>query len=309
MLDVLEIILGQSFVKALVTHVLGEDFEVIRRPAAFILKLKDGVEDERNINRLIILPPKGYTSNKPNQTNCFHAVESAKIEIKGTVRKGTRGFSKVKNCLLVTSFDNQGAVSHLDKPYLEFDRNDPNSIFAYQERSSGEAPFYVVKSDGTGFYHSLTNLTDEWLVLQLHKVMRPQKKVDLEQHLSMLQDEQASILRKLYKEIIAYGDMLFREDKTLVNAVMRMPPPNVLPALCEMLYTPDVGKHEPCTAFAMILKMGRAYPKQTVDILKERLEQKGLPSYFAEQLISKIVCMQEGRVLQEGVRAKFKSKQ
>ncbi len=285
-------ILETDFVKRLRSMVCGDVFEIVERPAAYFVKQPDSIEDQRDINRLIILPPFGYTANVKNQTNCFHAVETATIQIRGAVREGKRAFSKIKECLMVVSFDQMDKVSHLDKPYQEFDIMDESPQFNKVTRSAGEMPFHVVGIDGKGFYHTLINTTDEWLILQLHKVMRPQKKVDISECYMGLQDEHSAIIQRLYDGIITHGDALFSEDTSLVNSVVKMPPSLILPALGEMLYIRDTGKHETCTAFALILKLGRNYPKIVTKFLKQKLQTKAIPKFFAEQLMKKIEAVQ-----------------
>jgi hypothetical protein len=279
-------VLAQPYMQALIKRVCDDDYIVISRPAMFAVKRP--AEDERDINRLIVLPPRGYTANKINQTNCFHNVETATIEILGAAREEKRALSVIKNCLLNVSYDQMEKVSGLDRPYLEFDVEDKDSGFIYRRFSAGEPPFHVVKIDGTGFYHTLINLSDDWLVLKLHKVLREEKVADLTPHLMGVQDEYANALRQMMVEIIEVGDELFKTNPSLVTKVMRMQPSVSLPALGEMLYVRDTGRHETCTAFGMILKIGRREPEATLKFLKKGLEAKSIPTYFAEQLIQKV---------------------
>ncbi len=282
-------VLKTNFVEALTKQICGDDVEIITRPAAFAVKKR--LEDDHNIHRIILLPPRGYTANQINQTNCFHAVETATIQVKGAVKEGKNGLSKLKNSLLVVSFNDAESVSELDRPYMKFDMKENPPSFIKQIHSAGEPPFHVVKTDGTGFYHTLINTTDQWLVLELHKAMRPQKTVDIEPHLATLQDEQANTIRAFRDGILRHGDALFQKEEMLVQAVSHMPPQNILPALFEMLYIRDTGKHEPCTAFATILKVGKHHPEAVSYLLQRGLKTEALPSYFAQQLLGKIQKM------------------
>lgn len=289
----IQMVLNQHYMRSLIERVCGPDWILITRPAAYAVKMPE--EDERDINRLIILPPRGYTSNKINQTNCFHNVESATIEIMGAVKEDKRAFSVLKNCLLNVSYNEMETFSGLDRPYLEFNIEDQDSGFLYKRYSAGEPPFHVVKVDGTGFYHTLINLSDEWLVLRLHKVLREEKFVNLEPHLQNIQDTFAHSLRQLHTEIIEVGDELFDVNKTLVSQIMRMPPDISLPALGEMLYVRDTGRHETCTAFGLILKIGQRQPDVTLDYLKKAVAARAIPSYFGRQLIHKTERKQAAR--------------
>ena len=282
----IESILKKQFVKALAQRVCGDDIEVIERPAAFMVRKKE--EGERDLHRLILLPPKGYTANTPNQTNSHDEAEYATIQVKGTVREGKQAFSKVKDCLLVASFHENGAVSELNKPYLTFDLDDRDPDLVTELHSAGGSPFPVVKSDGFGFYHNLINTADDWLVLVLHKRLRLQKAIDLESHLSVLQNEHAEVLKALYHGIIEHGDEVFTKSPQLVDSVTKMPPAIALPTLGEMLYVHDTGRHEACTAFAVILKIGKANPQMVTEFLQKNMKAKTIPPYYAVQLIDKI---------------------
>jgi len=279
-------LLKKHFISTLTKRVCGDNYEIIERPMAFMICKRD--ECERDVHRLILLPPKGYTANAPNQVNSHDEAEYATIQIKGAVRRGKQGFSKVKDCLLVASFHENGSVSDLNEPYLTFDidGNDPDLVTKLH--SAGKVPFPVVKSNGVGFYHNLINTTDDWLVLVLHKRLRPQKPVDLEFHLTTLQNEQADVLRQLYGGIVEHGDAVFSESPGIVDAVTKLPPAISLPALGEMLYVHDTGKHEACTAFAIILKIGKANPQVVTEFLQENMVLKNIPAYYTQQLIEKI---------------------
>lgn len=282
----LDTILKKHFIAALAKHVCGEDYEIVNRKTSFMLRNKE--EGSRDLHRLIILPPKGYTANAINQTNSHDEAEYAKIAIKGAVREGKQGFSKVKDCLLVASFSKSKVVSELNQPYLTFDLEDTSSKVTTELHSSGKPPFAVVKSDGFGFYHNLINRTDDWLVMTLHKRLRPQKPMDLETHLNHLQDEHAQLLRDLYEGIVKNGDAIFKAQPELVESVIKLPPDIALPALGEMLYVHDTGRHEACTAFSIILKLGKQSPEIVGQFLQNALEINSIPDYYAEQLIQKI---------------------
>lgn len=262
------------------------DVVAIKRSASCILK--NVIEDERDIRRIIILPPLGFTSNKVNQTNCFEGVESALIEIKGAVREGKKSFSKIKNCLLVVSSDERDQVGQLDRPYLEFDLSVCNAGLKQRTYSAGQPPFFVVRPNGEGFYHTLINLSDDWLVLKLRKVMRSQKRFDLGPYLHGVQNEYANDLCKVAASIMDIGDCFFKDRPELIERVMRMPMAVVLPALGEMLYIKDTGKHETCTAFGLILKLAKKDKGAVLTYLYDAKEKKLIPPYFNNQLIMKI---------------------
>lgn len=282
----IQTVLKANYVDDLIARICGPDAELITRPASFMLRNK--VEQERDLRRVIILPPRGYTADKLNQTNSHDEAEYATIEIKGSVREGKSGFSILKECLLVVSLPQNNKTSILNKPYMIYEPGDGNPDVTVRKHSAGEAPFAVVKSDGYGFYHNLINLSDDWLVLELYKRLRPQKQVDLEPYVTSLLTAQADALKKFYEAVTLHGDEVFQRVPNLIENIMRMPVEQTLPALSEMLYTHDTGKHEACSVFAVILKIGKMHPDRVVGFMKQAIESKSVPAYYAQQIISKI---------------------
>jgi hypothetical protein len=280
-------VLRTHFVKALLQDTCGTHVEVIQRPASYVLR--SAREGDRENHRLIILPPHGFTADKLEQTNSHDEAEYATIQVKGAVRQTKDGFSKLRDCLKVVSIPENGTTSELNKPYLTYDpEGDDNPDLEIRTHSAGTPAFSVVKSDGYGFYHNLINKTDDWLVLQLYKRLRPQRHVDLSAHLQGLEEGQKSILESLYQAIVLHGDEVFYKAPKLIEAVTRMPLSVSLPALGEMLYVRDTGKHEACSAFAIILKIGRLYPDEVRGFLENSLKEKTVPDYYARQLVQKI---------------------
>ncbi|MBI1300568.1 MAG: hypothetical protein GC137_02820 [Alphaproteobacteria bacterium] len=282
----LEQVLKTDFVKALTRRISEDHLIVLKRPASFMIKAKE--EDERDIKRLIVLPPRGHTSNQINQTNCFQGVEKATIQFRGAVRPDKKAFSKVKDALLQVSFDRSARVSEIDRPYLEIDLDNPDPELKQTLHTSHNAPFHVVKPNGEGFHHALINASDDWLVLELHKVMGPQREPNMEWALSAAQAEHADTLRNVHDEIIRIGDKLFDARPDLVQKVFDMPIDISIPALCEMHFIRDTGEHETCTAFGMVLKIAKKNPQAVLDELHKAKKEEHIPEYFAKQLIAKI---------------------
>lgn len=284
----LETILDKNYIQDLIKEVCGHDTEIVKRRDSFAVRSK--VESDRDIYRIILLPPQGFTANEINQMNSHDEAEKATIEVKGAVKENKHAFSKLKDCLLVASTHENGTVSDLHEPYLTFNLGEENKSpdLIMQKHSSGKAPFYVVKNDGFGFYHNLVNLTDDWLVLKLHKVLRAQKKVNLEPLLKNMQDEEASIYKELYNSIIEIGDNIFKERLDLINKIVNLPLRNTMPMLSEMLYIHDSGMHEACSVFALILKISKRNPEGVIKFLKTAIKENVIPVYYANQLIGKI---------------------
>ena len=281
------LLLQKNFVRDLVQSVCGDTTELITRPASYIVRSK--IEGDRDIQRIIVLPPRGYTADKINQTNSHDEAEFATVQIKGAVREDKSGFSKLHNCLFMASIPENGKTSELNKPYLLYEVDGDDSHGSQKTlHSSGAAPFAVVKKDGYGFYHNLVNLTDDWLVLQLYKRLRPQKGVNLEPFFKNMSPTEVLLLSNLYRAVVEYGDEIFYKTPDLLERVYGLSLSSSLPALCEMLYIRDTGKHEACSIFAVILKIGRSYPMEVREFLKSCLELKAAPAYYVQQLIIKI---------------------
>lgn len=280
-------VLQTDFVSAVLMRTVGEPYKVVRRPAAYVVKSE--IEDERNIERLIVLPPFGFTANKVYQTNSYSDVEKATIEILGAVRTGKHGFSTIKDCLLTVSFNDESLYSQLDQPYLEYDLNDPKPAFTTRINSAGEPPFYVVKPDGSGIYHALRNLKDEWLILKLKKALRPQKKADMKQFFKSMQYEHVVLFKDLAAAIQEHGDKVFHNRQPLIDKVLQVPANISLPVLGEMLYFRDKGNHETCSVFALILKIGREDTSKTLEYLHRSKLNSSIPGYFVDQLIAKLM--------------------
>lgn len=62
----------------------------------------------------------------------------------------------------------------------------------------------------------------------------------------------------------------------------------MLPAVAEMIYIKDTGRHETCTAFALLLKLGQAQPEVVLPFLKSAVENDDIPEFFGTQLIEKV---------------------
>lgn len=282
-------VLQFNYVKDLIAQTCGDETELVSRRDCYAVRSK--VEEERDVHRVLLMPPRGFTANELDQMNSHDEADFATIEIKGAVKEGKFAFSKLKDCLLVASKDENGSVSELTHPYLTFDLEEDREQTGLTliKHSAGLMPFAVVKNDGFGFYHNLINMTDEWLVLKLHKRLRPQRVVNLDPILETLDWQSADQLNKFYSSIVKYGDSIYSKDSQVIDMIVSMSIKETLPALIEMLYVHDSGMHEACTVFGMILKIGKTHPEIVTKYLQQALDQEdAVPPYYAEQLMAKI---------------------
>ena len=283
----IEDILQKNYVQDLIRQTCGDNTQLVTRHDCFAVRSAE--ESERDLYRVLILPPKGFTANEINQMNSHDEADFATIEIKGAVKEDKSGFSKLKDCLLVASKNENGAVSNLTHPYLTFDLNEKSEgELTLIKHSSGTAPFPVVKNDGFGFYHNLINLTDEWLVLKLHKRLRPNKAVELDQYTSKLSEQESETIFNFYQSVQKYGDRIFENAPEALNGMLEMPIERSLPCLGEMLFIHDSGMHEACTVFGVILKISQNHAYAVLSFLDEALAKKTIPPYYGKQLIGKI---------------------
>src|SRR3989338_10209852 len=148
-------IINSPIVKATLKSLFDDkEIEIIHRPASFIIRLKNEPDDR--ISRIILLPPQGFTSDKIDETNPHPEVRKATIEIKGGVRPGKSRFNPLKKCIKYQYYADRSVRITEDKPYPKVgDKNYKEDL------KSSSQKFFVVKENGTGFYHSLVNSSNE----------------------------------------------------------------------------------------------------------------------------------------------------
>ncbi|MCX6815886.1 MAG: hypothetical protein NT120_03470 [Candidatus Aenigmarchaeota archaeon] len=274
-------ILNSNIAKNLARNLFGNSkTEVIERPASFIIKLKN--EPENKINRIILLPPHGFTANKINETVPHPEVRKAKVEIKGGIRPDKSGFNPIKNCIKYQYYTIRNVNATKGNLYIKIGEKH------YKEDvKSSRQKFFVVRENDIGFYHSLVNLTEEWVLLILYKELRLQKIPGLKQKLEKLDRNQQRTIYKLYEKISLLGDAIFEKENKLIDEICEFDADKITPSLIEMLNILETGKHEPCTVFAIILKLGRKTPK-VINYLKEAVKGRTAPRYYLDELISKL---------------------
>ena len=178
----MEGILDSVLVKQMIKNVFkNKKIEIVKRPASFIIKLIDEPDD--TLERLILLPPKGCTSNNFNETSPHPEARKAKVTIKGGVRAGKNGFDILKNSIKFVYYTKREIEVDGDYPYPKVD----NKIsFLREEIKSSRDTFSVVKENGEGFYHNLINLSNEWILIVLEKELTLQKIPDFKSKIDVL---------------------------------------------------------------------------------------------------------------------------
>ncbi len=276
-------ILNANIVKNVVkTRFATKETEVIKRPASFIIRLKNEPEDR--VFRIILLPPHGFTADTMDETNPHPEVRKAKIEIKGGVRPNKSGFNLLKKCIRYQYYTVRNIKITEDKPYPKI-----NGEYYKENMKSSKQIFFVVKEDGIGFYHSLVNLSNEWILLSLDKELRLQRAPELQSKIANMDKNKQRIITLLYKKILLLGDTIFKKEPRLIEEICNFDVDKIIPRLIEMLNVLETGKHEPCTVYAIILKIGKKNVK-VIDYLKEAVERNVAQKYYLDELIKKLTA-------------------
>jgi hypothetical protein len=257
--------------------------EVLKRPACYIIKLKDEPKDK--VKRVILLKPKGFTSNEFNEMSPHPEVRMARVIIKGAIRKGNEGFILLKNILKYCYYKKREIDVKENYPYAEVNKNNP---FYGEETKSAREKFFVVKENGFGFYHNLINLSNEWILLILEKELRLQKEINFNPIFNNLQREKQEILLRLFNKIKEFGDEIFNKEQILLKQFMNLDVDEAVPFLIEGLNVYESGNHEPCTFYAFILKFAKKEPKRVLNLLIKALSKEDAPAYYLQELINKI---------------------
>lgn len=260
-----------------------EPAEVIHRSASHILKRVH--EPEETVTRILLLPPGGYTANTPAEMNSHPEVRYAKITVKGGIDPRKAGYSQVRQAIKVASYVSRDIPTEGPEPYA---RVDPAHPYYREQLKSAKETFFVVRENGEGFYHNLTNLTTRWMVLILEKFLTQRREMNFAGKLDRLPASDQAVFRCLIETITEKGDRIFKENADLVNQVAGLPPEQVLPGLIEGLNFQETGNHEPCSVYAVILKISRQQPGQALDYLEKARLARDAPLYYLDELIRKV---------------------
>jgi len=276
-----EEIISSPLVRNIINNLFqNQEIEIVKRPASFIIRSKNEPEDR--IFRIILLQPYGFSGNKIDETNPHPEVRKAKIEIKGGIRPDKSGFNLLKNVLKYQFYTIRNVKTKDDEPYPKV-----GGLNYKEEIKSSRQKFFVVEENGIGFYHSLVNLSNEWILLILEKDLRLQKMTNFNPLLKKLDKNQHTTIITFYEKVLQYGDEIFEKEGDLIKTICDLDIDKIIPPLLEMLNVLETGKHEACTIYAVILKIGKKN-KIITDYLKEALKNKAAPKYYLDELINKL---------------------
>lgn len=248
---------------------------------------------------LILLPPHGFTANAEDEATPYPELRHARLTVKGGVRPGKHGFNPIKKVLKYCYYSTREVnTTNPTQPYVKLDANNPS----YKEEfKTARQKFFAVKENGSGFYHNLVNTSNEWVLLVMEKELRlVQKHPCLDPFAKALSKSEFETLTAFFEKTKLYGDQVFEKEKKLVEKVAKFNASKAMPALIEMLNVLETGMHEPCSVFAVILKIAKKNSGEVLKHLKSALQARQAPSYYLKELIWKVEKMAS---LQTGLAA------
>ncbi len=255
--------------------------EVIQRPGCYIIRLA-GEKRSGTIRRIILLPPKGFTGDEINLLNPHPEARMAKVFIEGVINPSKRGFSPLVNRVEFRYSLRRQIPTEADSPYAISNRQ-----YCETKVKSWRNWFFVVKESGWGNFHSFINLADKWVLLKLQKTLLEQHPIRLTEYLRQLPKSKARKLKQCIFLIQSEGDAAFGRGK-LITDLLRYNPNILIPILIQMLNTQETGKHEPCTFFALLLKLSRVNKKLVLHYIADAMKEESAPAYYLTDLIKKL---------------------
>lgn len=265
-------------------YVLSDKIAMVNRKSHSYI-LKNRTEEGSIIKRIIVLPPGGFTTDHIDELSCHPEVRYAKLTFKGGIRKYNKGFIKLKKSLKYVYYITKKIDKITDFAEATIDLN--NEFFKEELKSSNET-FYVVREDGTGFYHNLINMSKEWVVLILEKHLKQTRPLLIESIIKNYPSSEQQTIKNITEALSREGDYIFYKEPNLVNDVIHINVKRVLPVLINLLNIGETGKHEQCTVFAIILKIAKNDPRNSLPIIARSLQDRAAPGYYLEELTEKI---------------------
>lgn len=270
-----------ALLKRTLKKFLGEEnFEIVIRPACFIIRTKG--EDKKLVKRIIALSPHGFTSDKIDLLNPHPEARKAKIKILGKINPTKKGFKPLIGEVKFNFSLTRNIPTEKTSAYAKF-----SDKLCGSQLKSWKNWFHVVKENGWGNFHSLINISDEWVLVVLEKELTDQKEIDIKSYLKKLSESQSEKLRVALKKIEQSGDKIF-QNKIFVAEFLKFPSKTLIPILIQMLNIQETGKHEPCTFFAFLLKIAKKNLNLVSREIKRAIKLKSAPYYYLEDLNKKL---------------------
>lgn len=258
----------------------GDQLEIIKRPACFIIRLKN--ENSDSIKRIILIPPLGFTADKIDLLNPHPEVRRARIKILGKINPIKKGYKPIQTEAEFRFSLGRNVPTERTSAYAKFSKK-----YCSSQLKSWKNWFYVVKENGWGNFHNLINLSDEWIVVLLEKQLTDQKPINIATDLKKISPRQSENLKNALRKIEQSGDSIF-DDKKLILQTLKFTENTLIPVFIKMLNIKETGKHEPCTFFALLLKIAKKNRALVLKEVKKAITHKLAPRYYLEDLENKL---------------------
>ena len=227
-------------------------------------------------------PPLGFTGDEINLLNPHPEARKARVKILGKINPTKKGFKPLIREIKFSFSLTRSVPTEKTSAYAKFSEK-----YSKSQLKSWKNWFYVVKENGWGNFHSLINLSNEWVVAFLEKELVDQKTIDLKSYFEKLPQPEAKKLRVAIQRIEHTGDKIF-DDTKFVSELLKFPSKILVPFLIQMLNVQETGKHENCTFFALLLKIAKKNKRQVLEKVKQAIELKSAPYYYLEDLKRKL---------------------
>jgi hypothetical protein len=254
--------------------------EMIPKRACYVFRREH--EDFGLIRRVIVFPPHGFTSEETSLLDAHPEARKARVRILGAVDPAKKGFKPLSGPVefdfsLARNIPTEGAST-----YARFSENCCGSLL-----KSWRNWFYVVRENGRGNFHNLTNLSDEWVLALLEKHLADNKTINIKPYLEKLPESQSKTLQGILQKIIELGGSILN-SKTSLLPILKFPPGILIPILIQMLNVKEAGRHEPCTFFALLLKIAKERREMVLEEVARGMELELAPHFYLDDLHRKL---------------------
>jgi hypothetical protein len=279
----LQELLGSPFVERALRRFLGGDlWEIVTRPACHVVRSASEGSGLARVRRALFLPPGGFTADEIDLLSPHPEARSIRARIEGRVNAAKRGFLPLVGEVEL-AYSRHGSIpTEASSSSARFSEQHCGRV-----RRSWRNWFYVVRKNGWGDSHNLINRCSDWVLILIEKELADHKPIAIRPYLERLPGPHAAELAEALARIERRGDEIFR-DTSLVSRVIEFPPAVLAPILIRMLNTPERGRHEPCTFFALILKVAKRDRDLVVEEMERARRIECAPRYYLEDLARKL---------------------
>jgi hypothetical protein len=275
-------VFSSQLVQKLIKEIFRDSpIEVASRESSRTIKLQE--EPDGEIRRIIVLFPHGTTAGEYSGElqehelfNPYPEALEAQVQIKGGVAPGRRGYRKINDVIKFSYFTTRDA-DVLKKDGLK-----------EELKSSHTAPFRVVKPNGFGFWHSLQNMSDEWVLLIVEKKLVAAKPMQVEEILEQLDTQKHERVNAVIENIKKQGDHIFEHNVNPLVELSDIDQNVLIHVLIALLNIPEHANHEPCTVVALLLKIAHQNREAVREACQQALEKSLAPRFYLDEILGKI---------------------